>query len=97
LLKVPDYSFKAPKAACVHTKGFVLYQDSTIFYRHYKRIFSYILFETRRVQNKLLYEPKSSGNMVFHPLGLYFIDFWFNSKHKLNYHNLNQEVKYAYG
>jgi len=30
------------------------------------------LYETRRVQNKLLYEPLRSGKMVFHPLGLYF-------------------------
>jgi hypothetical protein len=47
------------------------------------------LYETKRVENKLLNEPKSSGEMVFYPLGLYSIDFYLTSKHKLNYHNFN--------
>jgi hypothetical protein len=49
------------------------------------------LYETKRAKDKLPYEPKSSGKMVSYPLGLYFIDFGLNFKHKfnLNYHNLN--------
>lgn len=41
--------------------------------------------ETKRVQNRLLYEPKNSGKMISSPpLGLYFIDYRYINKHKFN-------------
>ncbi len=41
--------------------------------------------ETKRAQNRLLYEPKNSGKMIFFPLlGLYFIDYRHINKHKFN-------------
>jgi len=42
------------------------------------------LYETKRARNTLLYEPYSSGNMLFHPLGLYFINFSSSFNHDLN-------------
>jgi len=55
------------------------------------------LYETKRARNTLLYELKiSSGEMVFCPLGLYFIDNYFGFKHKFNkgYHNFNGSVNF---
>jgi hypothetical protein len=42
------------------------------------------LYETKRAGNTLLYEPYSSGKMMFHPLGLYFINFSSSCNHDLN-------------
>lgn len=42
------------------------------------------LYETKRARNTLLNEPYSSGKMLFHPLGLYSINFNSFDKHYLN-------------
>ncbi|OQX79462.1 MAG: hypothetical protein B6D56_06975 [Candidatus Omnitrophica bacterium 4484_70.1] len=49
------------------------------------------LYETKRAEDTLLYEPFCSGKMVSCPLGLYFIDNHWGFKYKFNkgYHNFN--------
>lgn len=70
---------------CTSFKGFLEGVKSTLnlnLLLQMSQFCSINLYETKRVQHKLLYEPYSSGKMIYHPLGLYFT----NSMHiyKLN-------------